>query len=94
MAQYLDLNGLRTVVDNVKNIKFPVCLPVYEGSRIILLDSAIKKGKAPSYTAVVYDLGTACFVAQYNSKTYYTEWNANNAHLSYDKYGTPTASGV
>lgn len=94
MAQYLDLNGLRMVVDNVKNIKSPVCLPVYEISRIISLGSTIKKGKAPSYTAVVYDLGTARFVAQYNNKTYYTEWNANNAHLSYDKYGTPTASGV
>lgn len=94
MAQYLDLDGLRKVIDNVKNIKSPVCLPIYDRSVILSLSSTIKNGKAPSYTAVVYDLGRARFVAQYNSKTYYTEWDANDAHLSYDKYGTPTTIGV
>lgn len=94
MAQYLDLNGLHTVVDNIKNIKSPVCLPAYKELRILQFGTTIKNDKAPSYTAVIYDLGTACFVAQYDSKTYYTKWGANAAYLSYDKYGTPTTHGV
>ena len=63
MAQYLDLNGLHTVVDNIKNIKSPVCLPAYKELRILQFGTTIKNDKAPSYTAVIYDLGTACFVA-------------------------------
>lgn len=94
MAQYLDLNGLRTVVDNVKNIKSLVCLPVYEGSRIISFGSTIEDNTAPSYTAIVYNNGSSRFLAQYNNKTYYTKWNADDTHLSYDKYGTHTTSGV
>lgn len=94
MAQYLDLNGLRTVVDNVKNIKSPVCLPVHEGSKMLAFGITIKDDIAPSYTAIVYDHGSYRFLAQYNNKTYYTKWNADDTHLSYDKYGTHTTSGV
>ena len=94
MVQYLDLNGLRTVVDNVKNIKSPVCLPVHEGSKFLTFGITIKNDTAPSYTAIVYNHGSSRFLAQYNDKTYYTKWNADDTHLSYDKYGTHTTSGV
>lgn len=94
MAQYLDLNGLRAVVDNVKNIKSPVCLPVHEGSKILTFGITVKNDTAPSYTAIVYNQGSSCFLAQYNNKTYYTKWNADDTHLSYDKYGTHTTNGV
>lgn len=96
MAQYLDLNGLRTVVDNVKNIKSPVCLPIY--NKLVALStmsSTIKNDTAPSYTSIVYDFGSRRFLAQYNnSTTYYTKWNADNTHMSSDNYGTATTGGV
>lgn len=96
MAQYLDLNGLRTVVENVKNIKSPVCLPIYNRSVVLsTVNSTIKNGTAPSYTSIVYNFGSRCFLAQYNnSTTYYTKWKADNTHMSSDNYGTATTSGV
>lgn len=96
MAQYLDLNGLRTVVDNVKNIKSPVCLPIYNNSvALSTINSTIKNDTAPSYTSIVYNSSGRRFLAQYNnSTTYYTKWKANNTHMSSDNYGTATTSGV
>lgn len=96
MAQYLDLNGLRTVVENVKNIKSPVCLPIYNGSVVLsTVNSTIKNDTAPSYTSIVYNSGSRCFLARYNnSTTYYTKWKADNTHMSSDNYGTATTSGV
>lgn len=96
MAQYLDLNGLRTVVENVKNIKSPVCLPIYNKSVVLsTVNSTIKNDTAPSYTSIVYNSGSRCFLAQYNnSTTYYTKWKADNTHMSSDNYGTATTSGV
>lgn len=96
MAQYLDLNGLHTVVENVKNIKFPVCLPIYNKSAVLsIVNSTIKNDTAPSYTSIVYNSGSRCFLAQYNnSTTYYTKWKADNTHMSSDNYGTATTSGV
>ena len=96
MAQYLDLNGLCTVVENVKNIKYPVCLPIYNGSVILsTVNSTIKNDTAPSYTSIVYNTGSRCFLAQYNdSTTYYTKWKADNTHMSSDNYGTATTGGV
>lgn len=96
MAQYLDLDGLRTVVDNVKNIKFPVCLPIYNSSvALSTTNSTIKNDTAPSYTSIVYNSSGRCFLARYdNSTTYYTKWKADNTHVSSDNYGTATTSGV
>lgn len=94
MAQYLDLNGLRTIVDNVKKIKFPVCLPIYNNTKILSIGATIKNDSAPSYTSIIYDVGSACFLAQYNSTTYYTKWKADNTHMSSDNYGTTTTRGV
>lgn len=96
MVQYLDLNGLRTVVDNVKNIKFPVCLPIYNSSvALSTINSTIKNDTAPSYTSIVYNSSSRRFLAQYNnSTTYYTKWKADNTHVSSDDYGTATTSGV
>ena len=96
MAQYLDLNGLRTVVNNVKNIKSPVCLPIYNSSVVLsTIDSTIKNDTAPSYTSIVYNSSGRHFLAQYNnSTTYYTKWKADNTHMSSDNYGTATTSGV
>ena len=96
MALYLDLNGLHTVVENVKNIKSPVCLPIYNKSVILsTMNSTIKNDTAPSYTSIVYNSGSRCFLAQYNnSTTYYTKWKADNTHMSSDNYGTATTSGV
>lgn len=96
MAQYLDLNGLRTVVNNVKNIKSPVCLPIYNSSvALSTINSTIKNDTAPSYTSIVYNSSGRRFLAQYNnSTTYYTKWKADNTHMSSDNYGTATTSGV
>lgn len=96
MAQYLDLNGLCTVVDNVKNIKSPVCLPIYNSSVVLsTANSTIKNATAPSYTSIVYNSGSRRFLAQYNnSTTYYTKWKADNTHMSSDNYGTATTDGV
>lgn len=96
MAQYLDLNGLRMVVENVKNIKSPVSLPIYNKSVILsTVNSTIKNDTAPSYTSIVYNSGSRHFLAQYNnSTTYYTKWKADNTHMSSDNYGTATTSGV
>ena len=96
MVQYLDLNGLHAVVENVKNIKSPVCFPIYNRSVILsTMNSTIKNDTAPSYTSIVYNSGSRCFLAQYNnSTTYYTKWKADNTHMSSDNYGTATTSGV
>lgn len=93
MAQYLDLNGLRTVVDNVKNIKFPVCLPTYDRRSSLSSTATVKNETVSSYTSIIYDTRTLRFLALSNG-AFYTKWNSNSKHLSYDCYGTPLSTGV
>lgn len=93
MAQYLDLNGLRTVVDNVKNIKFPVCLPTYDLRSYSSFTATVKNETVSSYTSIIYDTRTLRFLALSNG-AFYTKWNSDSKHLSYDCYGTPLSTGV
>ena len=93
MAQYLDLNGLRTVVNNVKNIKSPVCLPTYDRRSSLASTVTIKNETASSYASIMYDTSRLRFLALSNG-AFYTKWNSDSKHLSYDYYGTPLSTGV
>lgn len=93
MAQYLDLNGLRTVVDNIKNIKSPVCLPTYDRRSSLSSTATVKNETASSYTLIMYDTRSLRFLALSNG-AFYTRWDSNSKHLSYDCYGTPLDTGV
>lgn len=92
MAQFLDVKGLQTVVQNVKNlIKLPV-LQIYSFVTTIT-SSYIKNSVAPSVSSIVYNSATNKIFAKYGSY-YYTQWHATSTYESSSSYGTTSSTGV
>lgn len=92
MAQFLDVSGLQTVVQNVKNL---IKLPVLQISSFVstITTSYIKNSVAPAITSIVYNKATNKIFAKYGSY-YYTQWNANSTQESHSSYGTTSSTGV
>lgn len=94
MAQFLDVNGLQTVVKNVKNLTTFSFLPIgyYEG--ITISNSLIKNTTPPSTDFVlVYNTVRRKLFALYNNY-YYTQWGDSIYYYKHNMYGTSYSTGV
>lgn len=94
MAQFLDTDGLRTVVKNVKNLITFSFLPIgyYEG--ITISTSLIKNTTPPSINFVlIYNTVRKKLFAYYNNY-YYTQWGDSMYYYKHNMYGRSSSTGV
>lgn len=94
MAQFLDINGLQTVVQNVKNlIKFNF-LPVGYSMSNNISTSVIKNTKTTASGLILVYVTTRDRLYAYVNGYYYTQWGETTYYFSNSVYGTTNSTGV
>lgn len=90
MAKYLDLDGLTTVVDNVKSLVDVLHITSVQDTWATIY---IRNSKTSTYSALVYVKSLNTVVAK-NGSYAYTQWTAKGKFKSYEEYGISTQTGV